>query len=54
MIGRDIDGYMGIHTYRSQAPPDNFRSANSISQSKYCVKTSNFRILELLPAEEAR
>ncbi len=32
-------------TTRLQAPPHYFRSANSISQSKYCVKACNFRII---------
>ena len=41
-------------TTRPQALVDHFRSANFISQSKYCLKACNFRIKPMLPAEEAR
>ncbi len=52
MVRWDIEGYIGIQlNFRKndrgvfQAPPHYFRSANSISQSKYCVKACNFRII---------
>ncbi len=60
MVGWDIEGmYMGIRlsitkndrgsptfsTTHPRAPPDYFRSASSISQSKYCLKACNFRII---------